>query len=720
MTANIIERLWGIGPVHGFVCSRENGRFIQQHVETAAEAMELAAKISDRRDCWFSIATFKSPLKRTAENALTLSAVAIDIDCGADKVKCGKGYANKTEAKQALIGFCASSGIPAPTDIIDSGYGLHCYWMLDKPLPADSWVVHTQKLKELLDYHGLIADKTVTGDPSQILRIPDTYNRKDPENPKKVIQKCSGDPLSTDRLLHHIDHAYKQIQSTATAVTNKHGGVDPSLIDKIAAAAANERPSLWKGNWELTETDFGKYGYPSQSEADFSMVGTIARHAIKAGVSSDHLPQVIAEVFMQSELYRPTKFERVLNHDIPNMCASLIHEAVLFPKSGTRSPTTGRLNLVNGVIDISDALPQPRDFVINDLLLAAKSAVLAGQGGVAKSQLVLQFGVAVALGLPIFGFRTSAGSVILLMGEEDADEVYRRINAIAKAMHLTPEQKALLMQRLRAFPLVGADIRLTKSISMSVESTGFSDEIVEAATQLEQQSGLPVRLIGLDHAGLVHGGEFNSREDVVQTMRQVNYIAKTTGAAVLMLAHSPKSTAGSEMSSSQDVAGNAAWVDLSRAAFVMRCMSDAEGKKLGIGSDDRKRYVSLTTVKGNYIPTGDLIWLAKNKVDGYEVSYLTHAKLTSSGLPKVGGNRKLRAAIIELVAQKDLTKTGIERYSGKTGDLRASKGAINAEVDAMLQDGELILVQPTDEQRRTLGIKGHTSGFLKSAQGAPR
>lgn len=718
MTMGLIEKLWGGESVHGFIgCKPVNGKFTQQAVRSTQDAKKLISDLSQRGDVYYCPAIFRTSENRQADNVQSLSAFFIDIDCGPEKVTSGTGYLNKFTAKNAVVAFCKVSGIPTPTEIVDSGNGLHCYWPLDSRVPGEIWVVYAHRFKQVLAHHGLLADKSVTADPARFLRIPDTFNYKDPANPKPVVQKCTGGCFKTDIFLSKINQAFNKVAAPPSDTKSPAAPLDANLIDLVCTNVSDDRPALWDGHWQQDETELGQFGYPSHSEGDFSLLGSIGRQAIKLGISAEQLPQVIAEVFIQSKMYRPEKFNSILNHAIPKICTDLGPKDSA-PTDGQVSSTTNEwLNLDDGVVPLSDEPPPPRDYVIKDLLVAAKSGVLAGLGGVSKSQLLLQFAVAVALGLPIFGLNTSEGSVMLLMGEEDADEVYRRVNAIAKVMRLSAEQKELLKQRLRVFPLVGADIRLTRSINMSIESSGLSDDIVKASQELEKLSGLPVRLIGLDHAGLVHGGEFNSREDVVQTMRQVNYIAKTTGAAVLLLAHSPKATTAADSSSAQNVAGSAAWVDLSRAAFVLRGMNEIEGKQLGITAEDRKQYVSMTTVKGNYIPSGDALWLHKSKVDGYEVSYLTQARLYASTQPKTGGNRKLRVAIIELIGQKLLTKTSIERYSGKSGDLRASKGAIKAEVDSMLQDGEIILVQPTDDERHKLGIKGPTSGFLKPAGG---
>jgi len=374
-----------------------------------------------------------------------------------------------------------------------------------------------------------------------------------------------------------------------------------------------------------------------------------------------------------------------------------------------------RLKLADGLLTFSEALPSPRDFVIQDLILAAKSALWAGLGGVSKSQLLLQAAICAVLGLQFMGKSTTACAALLLFGEEDSEEISRRVNAIAKVMRLTPEQIESVTKRLRAFPMVGLDTRLTKPIAGGLESSGFAQGIIDAATTLENECGLPVRLIGLDHLGLVHGGDFNAREDSVQTMVQVNHIAKETKAAVIVLAHSPKASIGKDQANSADVAGSAGFVDQSRGVHILRTMDDVEGKQYGIDPDQRKNFVSLTNVKANYTRNGEVIWMERRAVEGYEVSVLAHTVLCEPAKEPKGGNFKIRSAILELLkANPYLAKDNLLGYAAaKDGRIRASKAVVSTEIQMLLAEGVLHLVEPTADERKKFGIKGITNGFLR-------
>lgn len=390
------------------------------------------------------------------------------------------------------------------------------------------------------------------------------------------------------------------------------------------------------------------------------------------------------------------------------------------PSGSTSSEPNVRLNLTDGLLTFSDDLPPPRDFVIQDLILGAKSALLAGLGGVSKSQLILQAVICVALGLPFMGRKTKEGAALVLLGEEDAAEISRRVNAIAKVMQLTGEQLALLESRVRCLPMVGLDVRLTKPIAGSLEGSGLANEIIEASKELETECGLPVRLIGLDHLGLIHGGDFNAREDAVQTMLYVNHIAQETGAAVVVLAHSPKASISKEAANAADVAGSAGFVDQSRGVYILRTMDDIEGKQYGIDSDHRKQYVSLSNVKANYTAHGEVIWMKREVVEGYEVSILHHAELEVPAKVTKGGNFKLRSAIHELIKERPyLTRNAIDGFASKDGRLAASKNAVRTELDIMLAEGIVSFRQPTDEERKRMGIKGATTGFLTARSANP-
>lgn len=529
--------------------------------------------------------------------------------------------------------------------------------------------------------------------------------------------------MQTNELLAQIDRAHKAIsvrQLPASVKTNS------GMVDSLVAWTEENEPLRMDGQIGPLDTGFEIFGSGDHSAERIKLLGRIAREAVKRGVRDEtQLSETVEAVFRHSGLWPKTDTgkdaERLLaiaNYNIPEAIANALQYAPsAIRTASTQTEKAPRLNLADGLLTFSNDLPPPRDFVIQDLILAAKSALLGGLGGVSKSQLALQMAICAVLGSPFMGRATKAGAAMLFFGEEDAEEIFRRVNAIAKVMRLTVEQSDLVKKRLRAFPMVGLDVRLTVPIGGALENSGLAQEMITKAKELEAECGLPVRLIGLDHLGLIHGGDFNAREDSVQTMVQVNHVAKETGAAVIVLAHSPKASIGKDQVNSADVAGSAGFVDQSRGVFILRTMDDAEGRQYGVDPDQRKNYVSLTNVKANYTRNGDVIWMERRTVEGYEVSVLHHAVMHEPVKEPKGGNHKIRAAIIELVKERNcLSKDSLIGFAGaKDGLIRAGKDTVRAELEMMLADGHLAFRDPTSEERKRLRIKGQTNGFLTVA-----
>ncbi len=467
---------------------------------------------------------------------------------------------------------------------------------------------------------------------------------------------------------------------------------------------------LWDGVWQFQGSP-----YPSQSEADFALLGGLVRQCRKLGVPKSDVAAAVLTAFEQSGLYRADKQRRVETQDIPNLIASEYDATHVSqsPATGNTSPQISKLS--GGRINLSPNLPLPRDYVVEDLIIAGKVAVLGGLGGVSKTMCAMTLAARIALGRDFLDKSVKEGCALLILGEEDQSEIDRRFNAICHDMNLAPNELQLVQDRVRAFPLNGMDARLTKISNGNLEGTEFTAEIVAATQRLEQEASLPVTMVALDHAGLIHGGDFNSREDVVQTMRQAGVIAGESGAAVIVLAHSPKNSIGKENSDQGDVAGSAAWVDLARAVFMMRTMTEAEGKPYGIPKVALSSHVSLSVVKNNYGPGDQSFWLMRQSVHGYGVSVLREVTLTP--VPTVSANTALRTKVKAFIqthpGQYSKTKLRDTR-SGKNGEFKASKHDVEAAVDDLIATGELRLRPPTDAERKKFGLRPQVVQVLEA------
>ena len=135
----------------------------------------------------FACASFKQPQYidgkgkvryRTHENALAAKAFWLDIDCGAEKKD---HYADQKSAEAAVRDMCGTTGMPVPL-IVSSGHGVHCYWPIERELPADSWLTVARRMRWLFENNGLRFDHSRDTDISSILRPIETVNRKrDPQ-----------------------------------------------------------------------------------------------------------------------------------------------------------------------------------------------------------------------------------------------------------------------------------------------------------------------------------------------------------------------------------------------------------------------------------------------------------------------------------------------------------------------------------------------------------
>ena len=125
-------------------------RSLKHHVfedisEMAASIGALAAK---NTTVYHACAAYHTRENRCARNVRAVKAFWLDLDVGDDKASNGKGYTNKVDALEALEEFCKTVGLPRPL-IVDSGGGIHAYWVLDAEIDAKTWKSVANKLKNL-------------------------------------------------------------------------------------------------------------------------------------------------------------------------------------------------------------------------------------------------------------------------------------------------------------------------------------------------------------------------------------------------------------------------------------------------------------------------------------------------------------------------------------------------------------------------------------------
>lgn len=161
---------------NGWYCSfdlaTKANRFHETINELAAELAEIDGK---GHDAYFAIATFKDPSGgRTKANVQAVRTIALDLDCGE-----GHRHEDQSSALLELDVIGGKIDLPLGGAVkVNSGYGVHVHFPLDRALARWEWEPLALGVKEACLTAYMAIDPTVTGDAARILRAPGLHNFK--------------------------------------------------------------------------------------------------------------------------------------------------------------------------------------------------------------------------------------------------------------------------------------------------------------------------------------------------------------------------------------------------------------------------------------------------------------------------------------------------------------------------------------------------------------
>lgn len=216
--------LWRTRGSNHFAAIQDPVTKVLQHVRITDLERSLASLPQDKHQ-YLACSEFATP-KRTSDSALGAYGFWMDTDCGLDKSLAGKGYADQAEAHDAFEEFAAAAGLPPSTHRVDSGGGLHFYWMLQTFVPKQRWLEAARSLKVLTEHFGFRADPSRTADIASLMRLPGSLNHKySPPRPVQVVHATA--PIEANVFLGALDtSAARHLKATAVATA---GAVAPSV-----------------------------------------------------------------------------------------------------------------------------------------------------------------------------------------------------------------------------------------------------------------------------------------------------------------------------------------------------------------------------------------------------------------------------------------------------------------------------------------------------------
>lgn len=334
--------------------------------------------------------------------------------------------------------------------------------------------------------------------------------------------------------------------------------------------------------------------------------------------------------------------------------------------------------------------PKPRRWLIQSLIPAGILASLVAPGGTGKSNFAMQLGVTIATGFPLADHWQGGetGPVLMLLGEDDEDELHRRVQNITQQLVMNGDYGAVkaLGDNLIIKSVIGENNLLTATNpnSREVELTVRLQQLVVTAKQIPE-----LKLVVLDPASRFRGGDENAAQDVTRFVEACEQIAQQTGATVLVIHHTNKAAMSSSEHSQAASRGSSALTDGVRLQLNLGGIDAKTAKKYGIDDGERKQFLTLAVTKTNYSPPQEDVLLQRG-----ELGYLHAARRTTHQANERGD---LGERIIALVAQEQgenrrHTKSGfVKAFGGLRNTLKAGDNRVRAVVTGLLAKGKLKL-----------------------------
>jgi len=254
-------------------------------------------------------------------------------------------------------------------------------------------------------------------------------------------------------------------------------------------------------------------------------------------------------------------------------------------------PSTGTpfLALVDPTILEFKPLPE-RVWIVQDWLAIGHVTLNYADGGTGKTLLAQQLMTSCATSTPWLGLAVERCPSLGIFCEDDNDELHRRQNVINAYAGISYSALGAMRWQSR----VGMDNLLVSFASNgALQITDLLGHIEEAA----QHHG--ARLVVLDTAADMFGGNENDRRQVRQFIGALTGMAVRLQAAVLLNAH--PSRAG--LNSGELDGGSTAWSNSARSRWSLARPAGEDGEQ----ADPDARI--LTRRKSNYSSIGDVIRL---------------------------------------------------------------------------------------------------------------
>jgi hypothetical protein len=232
-------------PLYGVLARRDPQRPDQWvemafHVNRAAHAIDYWLREFGDQDLFLSQHSFRGPERRDRLLS-TLNVTVLDLDVE----KCLGAGIDMEKVFQEVLAELERLGIPAPSYVVASGYGLHLKWLYAAPVPAKArprWAAVNRHLCAALAAWGADTNAIAT---TQVMRIVGSVNHKGIARQVRLawVNGSGGDPdrVDFDALAAAVLPVSREERRDANRKKADHARRCATLAQRFAANRAEVR-----------------------------------------------------------------------------------------------------------------------------------------------------------------------------------------------------------------------------------------------------------------------------------------------------------------------------------------------------------------------------------------------------------------------------------------------------------------------------------------------
>lgn len=354
--------------------------------------------------------------------------------------------------------------------------------------------------------------------------------------------------------------------------------------------------------------------------------------------------------------------------------------------------------------------PPPVEMLVEGLLPAKVTAMVAGAGGVGKTTILTEMATAMAGGRRIFGYWAPPRplKVALLIKEDDREDLWRMLHRAARAP-VTPADSALRMStgeeaafrrdlkaNLRARSLIGRRTVLIDQDGKRAVQSAFVPELMAYLERLRDDLG-GLDVLMLDPLRRFSNCDENDSNAANQLIEVLDRIRDHFGVTVIVTHHLRK---GAHVADAYASRGSSALEDGGRFVLnVGRVSEESELAQLGLEvSEGWGRYLRLVNVKNTKMRLAEQV-VVERTAEGYLDFVGTVVDLRGASRPgaakAVSNYDTLIPDILLLLAEQPGVLTAVslaKEYGGVDGHFGIGRDTLRAACEAGVARGEIEVV----------------------------